>query len=120
MHLRALEADAVRALHELVGEDPELFDELVATFLEDGPQRIAELRRAVDGGDSESAGRAAHTLKTNGATFGATELASLCRRLEAAARADELAAAAGLVDHVEQSWVLVRSDLTSLGQGKPG
>jgi HPt (histidine-containing phosphotransfer) domain-containing protein len=59
-------------------------------------------------------------LKTNGATFGATELASLCRRLEAAARTDELAGAAGLVDRVEQCWALVRGDLDSLGQGTPG
>ena len=120
MHLRALETDAVRALYELVGEDAEMFDELVVTFLEDGPQRIAELRRAVEVGDSVVAGRAAHTLKTNGATFGATELTSLCRQLEAAARADELAGAAEMVDHVEQCWALVRGDLASLGQGTPG
>ena len=120
MHLRALEADAVRALYRLVGEDQELFDDLVATFRQEGPQRIAELRRAVDGGDSALAGLAAHTLKSNGATFGATELASLCRELEAAARADELNAAARLVDHVERCWVLVRGDLDVLAQGTPG
>ena len=120
MQLRALESDAVRALYELVGEDDELFDELVVTFQEDAPQRIVELRRAVADGDTALAARAAHTLKSNAATFGATELASLCRRLEGAARAGELTGASELIDHVEERWVLVRGDLASLGQGAPG
>jgi HPt (histidine-containing phosphotransfer) domain-containing protein len=120
MHLRVLETDAVRALYELVGEDSELFDELVVTFLEDGPQRVVELRRAVQDGDSALAARAAHTLKANGATFGATELASSCRQLESAARAGELTGAGEMVDDVERCWVLVRGDLASLGQNLPG
>ena len=119
MELQGLERAAVRALFELVGEDRELFDELVAAFREAGPERIAELRHAVDDADSALAGRAAHTLKTNGATFGATELASLCRRLEGAARMDELAGAAELIDEVERCWAVVSRDLDSLGQGSP-
>ena len=112
--------DAVRGLYELVGEDRELFDELVTEFREQGPQRITELGRAIATGDSALASRAAHTLKTNSATFGATELASLSRRLEEAARKDELAGAAGLLDDVERCWTLVSRDLEALGQGALG
>jgi HPt (histidine-containing phosphotransfer) domain-containing protein len=120
MELHELDVDVVRALYELVGEDRELFDELVAEFREQGPQRIEELRRAVPGRDSALASRAAHTLKANSATFGATELASLSRQLEEAARRDELADAAGLLDDVERCWALVRRDLELLGQGALG
>jgi histidine phosphotransfer protein HptB len=120
MELQELDLDAVRSLYELVGEDRELFDELVAEFRDQGPQRIAELGRAMAAGDSAVASRAAHTLKTNSATFGATELASLSRRLEEAARRDELAAAAGLLDDVERSWALVSRDLESLAHGALG
>ena len=120
MELQRLDRDAVRTLYEQVGEDRQMFDELVAAFREEGPQRIAELRRAVAGGDSALAGRAAHTLKSNSATFGATDLASLCRRLETAARGDELAGAAGVVADIERCWALVCRDLDRLGQEAPG
>ena len=50
--------DAVRGLYELVGEDRELFDELVTEFQEQGPRRITELGRAIATGDSALASRA--------------------------------------------------------------
>ena len=63
------------------------------------------------------AGRAAHTLKSNGLTFGAAELASLCGRIEAAAQADELADHADLIDRVDVQWALVRRELMALRDG---
>src|SRR5688500_9924223 len=98
--VRALDADAVGALYELLGEDDEALEEIVAAFPEEAPTRLAELRRGVDQNDSTLAGRAAHTLKSNGGTFGAAELVSLCRRLEVAARANDLAGSADLLDAV--------------------
>jgi HPt (histidine-containing phosphotransfer) domain-containing protein len=86
-----LDPVAVRALYGLLGGDREALVELVDSFLNEAPQRLAELRRGADQGDAGLVGRAAHTLKFNGSTFGAVELASLCRRLELAARANELA-----------------------------
>ena len=46
-------------------------------------------------------GRAAHTLKSNGYTFGAVALGDLCRELETAARDGDLSGAAPLVEQVE-------------------
>ena len=40
--------------------------ELVATFLEDAPKPLAELRTARANGDAEKFRRAAHSLKCNG------------------------------------------------------
>jgi HPt (histidine-containing phosphotransfer) domain-containing protein len=115
--VRALDADAVRALYELLGEDREALEEIVDAFLDEAPTRLAELRRGVDGNDSALAGRAAHTLKSNGGTFGAVDFASLCRRLEVAARADDLAGSADLLDAVDAEWMLVRTELTALRDG---
>lgn len=118
--VRALDTVAVRALYELLGGDREALVELVDSFLDEAPQRLAELRRGADQGDAGLVGRAAHTLKSNGSTFGAVELASLCRRLELAARTNELAGIADLIDRVETQWALVRQDLTAVrDRGEP-
>ncbi len=118
--VRALDPDAVRALSELLGGDREALAEIVDAFLDEGPKRLAELRRGAEQGDAALAGRAAHTLKSNGLTFGAVELASLCRRLEVAARANELAGSHDLIDRVDVQWALVLRELTALReQGRP-
>jgi HPt (histidine-containing phosphotransfer) domain-containing protein len=115
--VRALDADAVRALYELLGEDREALAEIVDAFLDEAPRRLAELRRGVDEFDAVLAGRAAHTLKSNSGTFGAVELVSLCRRLEVAAGGDDLAGSADLLDAVDTQWTLVSKELSELRDG---
>lgn len=112
-----LDPDAIRSLTELVGNDPEALVEIIDAFLDEAPQRLAELRQGIDDDDPVLAGRAAHTLKANGRTFGAERLASLCLDLETAARAHELAGAADLVDQADEEWVRVRAALTTLRDG---
>ena len=56
--------------------------ELVDTFFEEAPGILAELRSAQAKGDADSFRRAAHSLKSNGNTFGASKLATLARELE--------------------------------------
>ena len=101
----------------MLGGDREALAELVDAFVDEAPQRLGELRRGAAQGDVELAGRAAHTLKSNGLTFGAVELAALCRRLEVAAGADELAASHELIDRVDDEWARVREQLLALRDG---
>jgi HPt (histidine-containing phosphotransfer) domain-containing protein len=56
--------------------------ELVQTFFEEAPQMIGELRAAQAAGGPERFRRAAHSLKTNANTFGATALGAKARELE--------------------------------------
>ncbi|MDZ7591365.1 MAG: Hpt domain-containing protein [Rubrivivax sp.] len=56
--------------------------ELVATFAEEAPQILAEMRSALDRGAAERFRRAAHSLKSNSNTFGARHLAEMARTLE--------------------------------------
>ena len=56
--------------------------ELVNTFFEEAPQMIGDLRSALAAGDAERFRRAAHSLKSNGSTFGATAFAAMARELE--------------------------------------
>ena len=60
----------------------EFVAELVDTFLEEGPGMLAELRDAHADDNLERFRRAAHSLKTNGNTFGALKLPALAREFE--------------------------------------
>jgi HPt (histidine-containing phosphotransfer) domain-containing protein len=60
----------------------EFVGELVGTFLEEAPQMLAELRTAMAEGSADRFRRAAHSLKSNGNTFGALRLGEMARELE--------------------------------------
>ena len=60
----------------------EFVRELVDTFLQEAPLMLADLREALATGDADRFRRAAHSLKSNGNTFGARELGNLARDLE--------------------------------------
>jgi len=67
-------------LQESAGAD--FVAELVDTFLEEAPRMLAELRATAATGRPEAFRRAAHSLKSNANTFGATHLGTLARDLE--------------------------------------
>ena len=106
-------------MSDLLGHDPEAFDELLDEFIVSAPDRLAELRSGVETGDRELTARAAHTLKANGGTFGAVELAGRCRELEAAARSTAAPLDLGQVVAIEDEWSRVRANLQALCSG-PG
>jgi histidine phosphotransfer protein HptB len=56
--------------------------ELAGTFMEEAPGMLAELRAAQAAGTADAFRRAAHSLKTNSITFGATRLGALAREVE--------------------------------------
>jgi histidine phosphotransfer protein HptB len=89
---------AFAELLETVGGDRAFLAELVDTYLTDSPGLFAELRSAIAADDAATARRAAHTLKSTSASFGALGLAAQCREIEAVAAAGELD---GLDERVE-------------------
>jgi HPt (histidine-containing phosphotransfer) domain-containing protein len=60
----------------------EFVTELVDTFLEEAPQMVKELRTALAAGEADKFRRAAHSLKSNSNTFGATRLGEMARDLD--------------------------------------
>jgi HPt (histidine-containing phosphotransfer) domain-containing protein len=60
----------------------EFVSELVATFFEEAPQLLAELRAAQAAASADRFRRAAHSIKSNGNTFGALRLGEMARVLE--------------------------------------
>jgi len=75
-----IDAAVFAELQETAGAD--FVVELVDTFLEEAPAMLAELRDAQAAGSAERFRRAAHSLKSNASTFGATRLAAMARALE--------------------------------------
>jgi PAS domain S-box-containing protein len=93
--------------------------ELIDTFLEDGLELIGSLRRALAEMDVDVLRRAAHSLKSNAETLGATRLAALARELEGMARARRSDGAAARIDQLRETYDLVARALGELRRGLP-
>lgn len=76
----AIDLPVFTGLQEAAGA--EFVAELVGTFLEEAPGMLAELRSAQAAGAADAFRRAAHSLKSNSNTFGATRLGEMARDLE--------------------------------------
>jgi len=107
-----LDAGALQNLRELGGDD--FLAEVVDAFLADAPALIATLRSSFDQLDVDELRRAAHTLKSNGATLGAGEFAELCRSVEQRAKEGHLKGVSELIDRIQDEYDTLQESLTSL------
>lgn len=89
-------------LKQQVGAD--FIGELVNTFLEDGPRMLEELRTSLAAKDSETFTRAAHSMKSNAATFGATDVAELAKALEMLGRIKNLGEVGNLLEVLNEAY----------------
>ena len=82
-----LDCAALENIRETMpGDGDQLLRRVVRRYLDDCPRLIAMMRKAATSGDTDSLGRAAHSLKSSSATVGATALAAQCRLIETAVR----------------------------------
>jgi histidine phosphotransfer protein HptB len=109
MHIdRAIFAE----LQEAAGA--EFVAELVGTFLEDAPALIADLRGARAAADADRFRRAAHSLKSNGNTFGATALGAMARELELKGLAVDDASDTAAIVAIEAAYADAAAELKEL------
>jgi CheY-like chemotaxis protein len=116
-----LQPAALERLMETIGDDdPELLPALIDTFLRDVPRLVNGARRGLQQGQADEVRRAAHTLKSNGATFGAMGFSELSRELEALASSGALEGAADLIARIEAEYERVRIALATVRErGRP-
>ncbi len=107
--MSSLDPAALEALREIGGDEFVL--ELADAFFDEAPTLLASLRAS----DPEEVRRAAHTLKSNGQTFGAKAFAEDCRALEELAKGGDLAGAGDLADRIDQGFAQLREELAALG-----
>jgi HPt (histidine-containing phosphotransfer) domain-containing protein len=112
MNQPTIDLPTFTALQDTAGAD--FVAELVDTFLEEGPQMLAELRRARAASDAERFRRAAHSLKSNGATFGAVALGAHARALELGGLAADPAQDAIALDALEARYAEAAAALKDL------
>ena len=86
--------------------------ELVGTFLEEAPLMLAELRSALADATTDRFRRAAHSLKTNAHTFGATALGDMARTLELAG----LPADATVLDALDAAYAQAAAALQEISR----
>jgi CheY-like chemotaxis protein len=106
-----LDAAWLARLRRTVGDDPAVLAELIDTFLSDAPRLLVDLRRSLEQGDAAGVRLAAHSLKSNGAEFGAAAFADLCKQLESAAKAGTLEGAENLLAQAQAEFERVKAFL---------
>ena len=116
LHPAALE----RLVQTIGDDDPDLLAALIDTFLRDVPRLVDSARQGLQQGQADEVRRAAHTLKSNGATFGATGFSELSRQLESLARPGTLEGTADLIARIEAEFERVRIALETVRErGRP-
>ena len=101
-------------LLEAVGGDGEFLAELLETFFADTPQQFTTMRNALSDGNSQEFRRAAHSLKSNSANFGAMDLSKKAKALEEMGKSGELdQAEASLID-AEAEYAKVKFSLETI------
>jgi signal transduction histidine kinase/DNA-binding response OmpR family regulator/HPt (histidine-containing phosphotransfer) domain-containing protein len=117
----SLDLKALKNLQEVLGGEFEHLAELIDSFLEDAPKLLVEMKAYFVAGDAAGVRRIAHSLKSNGADFGATGFSALCKELENLSKNGSLEGAAGLVGQIRAEYPQVEAALKAVrAQGRVG
>jgi HPt (histidine-containing phosphotransfer) domain-containing protein len=95
------------------GDDSFLRD-LVQVYLDDSPQRIADIELALAEGNAERLTRAAHSLKGSCANFGASQLRAVSERIEKLGRQGSLDEVPSQLPELKLAFEEVKADLEAL------
>lgn len=88
MTVEIINPEIYQALAEMVGED--FIGEMVEAFLEESTDFVENLAKGLETKDVDLFRHAAHSIKSNAATFGALTLSELAKELEIMARENNL------------------------------
>jgi len=104
----------IQVLAPMQAARPDILARLIKTYLTHAPSIVREVLSANAGGDLETLGRLAHSLKSSSANLGAGPLAALCKELELAAKGSNLERAQELVPALASSFDAVCAALQPL------
>ena len=107
----AIDLAALEELLETTGGDPAFLAELIDAYLDDARHLLGAMRAALADGDAAGLRRAAHSLKSNSATFGAHTLVGRCQDLEQRGKSGTLDGASTQLGQVEAEYEKVRRAL---------
>jgi HPt (histidine-containing phosphotransfer) domain-containing protein len=111
-HMSIIDQTTFEELKQMSGED--FIDELIDTFIEDAPNMIAEMKSALENEDVDTFRRAAHSMKSNAATFGANDLSVLAKELELLGKEKKLNETGDKLKSMEEAYASARDELEGL------
>lgn len=100
------------SLKEVGGAD--FIIELIDTFLEDAPHMLNDLNKALADNNPDLFRRTAHSLKSNGNTFGALAFAELAKELEYLGRDNQLDVAGDKYKNLTAEYAKVEAALKGM------
>jgi HPt (histidine-containing phosphotransfer) domain-containing protein len=109
-----IDRDVLDNLLEAVGGDGEFLTELLDTYYVDTPQQFATMHNALSSDNAEEFRRAAHSLKSNSANFGAMELSEKAKNLEDLGKSGTLDQAKAPLQDAESEYIKVKSALETI------
>jgi len=111
----SIDAKAIARLQATLGKRAaEMLPVLLDSFFKDAVRLQEQARRALAEGKADELRRAAHTLKSNCANFGATQAASLCQELENLAKSGQMDEASGLLERIEIEYAAASRELEKI------
>jgi CheY-like chemotaxis protein len=107
--------DALERLRGTIGAQADaLLPELLDTFFRQAPEFLRDARLALGEDRIADLRRAAHTLKSNSANFGAAGLQAVCRDIERRAKEGVVDGISELLSKAEAEFVLARAALDKI------
>jgi HPt (histidine-containing phosphotransfer) domain-containing protein len=94
--------------------DAAFLAELIDVFCIDTPELIEQMRAGLSGGDIELVRRAAHSLKSNSASFGAIRLTEAARELEMKAKGGSIDDGEAALARIEVAYASLRPVLEEM------
>lgn len=102
----------LRALNP--GDGDEFLREIISIYLEDTPQRIAELEQSLASGDVACFTRAAHSVKGSSANLGAMAVRQVAQELEHQSNKNGLTDVAHLLAALKVQFEVARVEFAKL------
>jgi HPt (histidine-containing phosphotransfer) domain-containing protein len=100
-----LDLGALEQLQKTLGKrSREMLPMLMETYFQDAAQLLETAQVAINEGKNDDLRRAAHTLKSNSASFGAMQLSRLCQELENQAKSGLLENAPGQMSKIREQY----------------
>jgi len=110
-----IDPEAIENLRALNPDDDNAFlKEIIGIFLEDTPQRIAELKQCLSTFDQPKFTRAAHSIKGSASNLGATNVRTAAEKLEHQSRNSGLNGLDQLLASLESEFAVAKAELEKI------
>jgi HPt (histidine-containing phosphotransfer) domain-containing protein len=113
-----IDQQVLAELRDSVGGDDAFVADLVATYLAEGAEYMAQLEAAAGAGDIAAIVRPAHSLKSSSAALGAARMSQISRDIELAGREERREGIAESVARARSAWDETVAELKSRGFGE--